>query len=370
MGSIGYGYPIVPAHLLAHSADLNKDPFGSHPIGTGPYRLVQWTRGERLKYVANDRYFLGKPRIRNIDIAIVPDTNTEGIELREHQIDTAAVESSLYGQLRGVSGLSAQTFPYNDFNALALNVTTPILSDVRVRRAIAMSIDRENLVKKNTHGTGVPAFADLPAFLWTSATPPNPVAYNPAGAKALLDAAGWRVGPGGIRTKNGVPLRLQGIDYAGSITGRNLDVQIQQMLRDAGIQISWKYYSTSLYYAPASEGGPINRGNFDVADYSIVGNVDPENDVIYTCANRSPAGLNAPRYCSRTMDALQAASLRETDPAKRLSDITQIEKLAVTDVPYAFTYHTPWRIITQSALHRTAPNLATDWYDVWEWTKD
>ncbi|MBC5803272.1 MAG: hypothetical protein GIX03_09845, partial [Candidatus Eremiobacteraeota bacterium] len=80
-------YDILPAHLLERYKSLNGLAFNSSPIGTGPFRVVRWLRGDHIEYVANDRYFLGKPKLRRIVWHFVPDENTIVEQMRAHEID-------------------------------------------------------------------------------------------------------------------------------------------------------------------------------------------------------------------------------------------------------------------------------------------
>ena len=362
---VGTQYPIVPKHLLEKSPDINRDPIGSHPIGTGPYIFKSWERGTRLTYTANPNYFAGKPKIGTVQIAEIPDQNTAGLQLRTHALDFGSVESSVYAQLRDDPELKSATEPLNDFNAYVLDVTRPILADVRVRRAISMAIDRETLAKKNSFGTGTAAYADLVAQTWKSPEPKNPYDFDVRAANALLDAAGWTRGASGIREKSGEPLHLDGIDLGGSTTSASIDVQVVQMLRDVGIDIAFKYSNVALYYDPVA--GPLAKGEFDIAAFGFSANIDPANDELYTCAARAPNGFNVARYCSPEMDALQRASLTTLDPKRRAALVVKIEELAVRDVPYVFTYHTPFRLIWNPKLHRTRTNFGSAWYDINHW---
>jgi peptide/nickel transport system substrate-binding protein len=300
----------------------------------------------------------------------MPDITTQGIALRRHDIDFAGVDSSQYALLRGEPNLRSAIEPFNDFVALALNTQRPVLADLRVRRAIAMAIDRERITRDNTYGTGTTAYADLPFFLWTRAEPRSPTPFDVKAAAALLDAAGWRTGGAGLRERNGRPLHLDGIAFAGSATGRSVYIQVQQMLRAVGIDVTFKYFAPELYFAPAAAGGPLALGRYDVASFALSAGSDPRNDEIFTCLNRAPSGQNFARYCSRRMDALQAASLEQVDPAARLRIVAQIEGLAASDVPYVFFYYTPKRLFWVPALHRTPSNLTSIWYDLRHWTLD
>jgi peptide/nickel transport system substrate-binding protein len=368
LATVGYAYPIVPEHLLAKSADLKTDPFNGQPVGTGPYRFVRWARGEHLEFEANPDYFAGPPKIGRVSVAIVPDFNTEAVLLRQHALDFAALESSIYNQLRDAPGLAHKLEPLNDFVAVAMNAHRPLLHDRRVRAAIVRAVDRNRIARTATFGTGTPAYADLPLFMYDGHPPAGWNAYDPAGATALLDAAGWKPDRNGIREKDGVPLRLEVISFSGSPTATSVALQIQQMLRRVGVDTSFKPYAPSLYYSPASAGGPVMAGHYDLAFFSFTNGTDPSNDELYACASRIPAGFNTANYCSPEMERLQAASEREYGPVKRNKIVAAIEALAVRDATYVFLYHTPYRLILNPALRRPTSGLTNEWYAVPSWT--
>jgi peptide/nickel transport system substrate-binding protein len=365
---VGTQYPIVPKHLLEKSANIAEDPFNALPIGTGPYRFVRQNRGDKIEYAASDAYWDGAPTIKRISVAEIPDATTVSLQLRQGALDYSSQESSQFAQLRQDPTLDAVITPNNDFIAYAFNVEHPIVSDRNVRRAISMAIDRDSLVRKNTFGTGTPAYADLPPFMWTKAAPKNPYGYDLAGARARLDRAGWRRGPDGVRVKGGTRLHLAVIDFSGSVTGRNIDAQVQSMLAEVGIEVELKYFSPSLYYSPAANGGPVAKGDFDLAFYSFSSGGDPLDDEIYGCAHREPNGFNAARYCSPQMEALQNASLTQLDPKKRLDDVARIQALAVSEAPYVFLYHTPFRVIHARRLKGSAASLGSVVYRVNAWS--
>ena len=363
----GYAYPIVPKHLFT-GGDVNRNPSGGRPVGTGPYRFVRWKRGNRIDYVANERYFLGAPHITHLTVAEIPDQGSIAIGLRTQRLDFAVVESATYAQLRRTAGVRTAAEPMNDWVGYALNTTRPILRDVRVRRALSMTIDRAGITAKSTLGTGIVAYADLPALMWTPREPVNPYGYDPKAAGALLDAAGWRRAANGMRQKNGRPLQLNLIDYSGSPTGASEDLQVQQLLRDAGITLTPKYYSLALYYENKKNGGPLAAGDFDLAAFAWSGGIDPKNDTLYVCANREPNGYNVAAYCSARMDELQRDSLATLDPARRAIDIAAIERLAVTDVPYLFLYHAQRKLAWNARLVRPHSSTVDPWSDIRTWT--
>lgn len=364
---IGGHYPILPKHLLAGSRDFNHDPIGAHPIGTGPYRFKSWVRGVRIDLVANETYYAGAPTIKNISVAEIPDFNTVALEMRTHKLDFGILDSQTYAELRSLPDLRTGTEPLNDVVGYALNTARPILSDVRVRQALSMAIDRKRIVANSTFGTGTVAYADLPGPLWTVHEPANRYGYNLNNANTLLDFAGWKRGPSGLRSKAGTPLKLHGIDVRSPIS-QSIDLQIAQMLRRVGVDLSVKYFDPARYGETKANGGPIAGGDFDIAGFQWSGGGDPENDQIYTCANRAPIGSNVAFYCSVRMDALQHDSLMTVNAARHAEDVIAIEKLAATEVPYLFLYHTPYRFVWNPALRRVHASAENEWFDVRRWS--
>jgi ABC-type transport system substrate-binding protein len=231
-----------------------------------------------------------------------------------------------------------------------------------------MAIDRTAITRDNTFGAGTVAFADLPSFMWTTKRPSDPTPYDPSYAAKLLNSDGWLLRSDGVRERKGIPLRLNGAGFVESTTGRTIDLQVQQMLKSIGVDLTWKYSSYKMFYAPEAAGGTLARGDYDVADFPFNdGGADVENDGIYTCAKREPRGPNAARYCSPVMDALQSRSLSELNERVRLGYVGRIERLAASEVPYIFIYHVPRRLLQNPRLHRTHSNFLNLWYDVRNW---
>ncbi len=361
-------YRILPEHLLGRAADINRADFNDHPIGTGPYRFVRWQRGERIEYAANLDYFGGKPRIPRIVVREVPDENTVGILLQRHEIDLAVADSATFAAHRADPDLRAELLPENAFAAYELNTARPPFADVRVRRAVAAALDRAALVRKNTFGTGILAYADIPPRFWTATPPRDPNRYDPAAAGRLLDAAGWARGADGMRANGGRRLQVELAEYGGSPTLRNEDVQVQAALRAVGIDATIKTYALATYYAPADEGGILKGGKFDLAAFSWLSGIDLDDSALFACGQRAPSGNNDARYCSPAMEAAQRAALSTYDDAARRAAYARIEGLLVRDVPNVFVYYLQRRTLSNLDLRRPAGNFVELWWNVAAWS--
>ena len=108
-------YPVLPAHLLAKYPDINRVPYNSQPIGTGPFILDRWQRGQKIVFRANPHYWRGPPKLKEIDYEPVPDENTIVTLLRSHEIDLeyngAAALYAQYSNIPGYSGPARALYP-------------------------------------------------------------------------------------------------------------------------------------------------------------------------------------------------------------------------------------------------------------------
>lgn len=361
-------YPIMPAHLLEHEPDLNRAAFNAHPVGTGPFRLVRWQRGDHLDFDANPRYFRGKPRLAHIRISIIPDENTEIAALQAHEIDWYFEPSArMYAQLRTLKGVRTMLVQTNQFAGMLFNTARPPLDDVRIRRAIALSIDKAALVRNFTNGSAVAADQDLPPWIWaSSARAPQPPA--PGKAQALLREAGYRPGADGMLQRDGKPLSLQLSYPEGNVTYRLIAVDLQARLHRAGIEIAVRSYPASLLFAPAGMGGILARGTYDLNLSGWVSGVDPDDSTQFSCSARPPAGSNVSRLCDPAMDVAQDRALSRYDRPTRKAAYAKIEQLLADDVPELFFYYPRGIQGFSSAFAGFAPNSVTESWNAFQWT--
>lgn len=362
-------YMIVPAHILEKYHDLNRVPFNSLPIGTGPYKVVRWLRGDRIEYAANEHYFLGAPKIRHIVLHYVPDENTVVQQLRSHEIDWFAQPSPrVYGQIRAIPGIVTHLVPFNGYEAIMFNTKRAPWTDARLRRAVGLAVDKAAIVAKVTYGTTLAATEDLPSFLWAFDPGAGTTRQDALAARALIAAAGWRAGPDGIAQKGAARLTLRLAFDAASATDRNLAVYVASALRDVGIDVALKSYSLSLFYAPASAGGPLSSGNFDAALSVWYAGSDPDDSTQLLCDQVAPRGWNWERYCEPAMDAAQAVALSHYDRPSRKRAYSQIERLLARDAPFVYLFWPRQIEPVDARLLGFRPNgLIEDW-NAYQWT--
>jgi peptide/nickel transport system substrate-binding protein len=363
---------IVPEHLLAKYKDLNRVPFNQEPVGTGPFKVARWVRGDHIELVANDDYFRGKPKLRTITVREIPDENTSINALRSHDIDWIFEASEQhYNVLKTISDINVVLNEKPQTLQMLVNTSRPYLGDVRVRRALSYAMDKPALVEKNTFGTATVAWADQPPFQW-SYTPD--VAKYPTSAqkaKALLAEVGFTPGPDGIMRKNGQPLSVVLSYNVENTTRRNVAVQVQAMLRAVGIDAQIKTYPANLLFATYGQGGVLTNGRYDLNISGWIAGQDPDDHSEFACDQiprpGHPDGVNYTRYCSKAMDALQTSALASYDEAARKPAYAQIQQLLAADLPIVYIWFPRQLQPISRDFKGFAPNPVNEAWNAYEW---
>ena len=358
---------IVPEHLLGRLPNINAASFNAAPIGTGPFKFSRWQRGDRIELVANERYFLGKPKLKAIVLKIIPNEDTEVNQLRAHELDWIFEPSpQLYGQLRTLPNVATPLGDRNQVEELLINGRRPPLNDIRVRRAIAHALDRRALVDKLTFGSARVADDEHPPFMWAHAGGFS-YAYDPARSRRLLAAAGWTLGADGIDQKHGRRLSLT-IAYNGSnATRRAAVVLLQAYLHAVGIETTLRSYPLTLFAAPLGSGGILASGAFDLSFTGFAAGIDPDDSVRFMCRSVPPGGDNYVRYCNPVMDAAERDAVEHYDRATRKIAYARIGALVHRDLPQVFLW---WPRQVQAIDERftgLAPNPVNEAWNAWQW---
>ncbi|AUH44172.1 ABC transporter substrate-binding protein [Streptomyces sp. CMB-StM0423] len=193
--------PIAPEHV-AGKGDVNTGAFNTEPIGTGPYVLDNWRKGEKLTFSANPGYWGGKPKVRKLTMAIIADDDIRATRLRSGDLDGAILPPNLaktFAEDDDKQTLAATTA---DHRAVTLPTDNPVTGDVAIRRALDVAVDRGAMVDKLLEGRGKAAYGPVPTDSeWFAKGTERP--YDTELAGKILDDAGWRAEDGGIREKDG-----------------------------------------------------------------------------------------------------------------------------------------------------------------------
>jgi peptide/nickel transport system substrate-binding protein len=366
----GDPYPVLPKHLLAQYPDLNRIPFNSQPVGTGPFIIDRWQRGQKMVFRANPNYWRGRPKLDRIEYTAIADENTILTQLQAHEIDLEwNAPVSQYPSLQRLTGYRLTLTPFTQYSQLGLNLRAPALADVQVRRALTYATDIDAYIQKITHGVQIRAVSDQPEYSWAFAPNLPRYVYDPQKARALLDAAGWRVGSDGIREKEGRRLQLVAANVAGSSNGNAIFVLLQRDWRDVGVDLTIKNYVSSLFFSAYNAGGILQTGKFDVALYSWVNGEDPDDSTQFMCDQMPPAGQNIYHFCDETLDAAEHVALNSYDIAVRKRAYAAIQYRLVDREPLILMWFARRIDVFNSDLRGFRPaHTVTDLWNSWEWS--
>jgi peptide/nickel transport system substrate-binding protein len=306
---------IVPEHILGKTTPdrLRFSPFGEHPVGTGPYMLKSWQHDSELVFVRNP-YAWRAPKIARIDYRIIFNDQSEMQALANNSADLIDdLGSTTYRQLQRIAPhIKLMTFESLFLDVVEVNLTRPGLSDVAVRQAMMYGYDRRSMIDGLYDGKVAVTDNLIVSALshWYDAkTQKYP--YDPAKARAILDAAGWRVGAGGIRSKGTTKLSFELMLNQGSAILTDEMLTFVEDMHDVGIDIRLR-----LLDFPSTVTRAFN-GNYDLTANGRGGAVDPDLTTILASSQIPPNGSNTTRYRDKIVDRDLKLGLTTLDDAKR-----------------------------------------------------
>jgi peptide/nickel transport system substrate-binding protein len=364
------GFPILPAHLLAKLPNFNEIPFNSAPIGSGPYVATRWSRGDRVTLRANPYYYGGRPKIERLEIRFVPDPNTALNLLRTREAGGYFSDQDYgnYPLMQAIAGVRVTRTPMNAVGALIFNTRDPVTGDARVRRALAAALDIPAMMQKTYRGAVTTRDAGRGLFIWAYDRRAYPdVAYDPPRARALLDAAGWKPGAGGVRRKDGRALEVLLIVQAATPGDAIIANAIAQYEKAVGALVTIKAFNVTQLVAPAGEGGPVYGGKFQLALYPFVNGDDPDTTDQFSCATVPPRGYNKSRICDARIDALLARAQRTYDVAQRTAIYVKLQAILHEQMPIVLLYQRPELDAFTVRLRNQTTSLSTAWWNTGAW---
>ncbi|MNS18349.1 Oligopeptide-binding protein AppA precursor [compost metagenome] len=325
---------ILPAHRLAKSLDVNRDPFNHAPIGTGPFKFHDWRSGDRLLYRKNAAYFRGEPGAKALEFKFIPDDNAAYMQLKNGAIDIyQTVSLSQRKVVKKLPGVSLFETPGLLWEHLSFNLDKPYFQDARVRRAIAHAIDKRILSDKVYDGLYQPAWSVQSPRSWAYSQDLEGVnGFDPARAKALLDEAGWRMGPDGVRHKDGLRLSVSFATTAGKKNRETAQLLIRHFLRQVGIEVRIDNHPGAILFG-AYPHGFIKSGKFDMAMWAWDTGPDPDNLNTWHSSKLPPKGSNQTHYRNPEVDKLLEAATLTFREDERRPLYQKVSHLLAKDVP-------------------------------------
>jgi len=373
------GVSIIPEHILKpvfeangtiDTAEWNKKP----TVGCGPFVFAEWQSGSFARFVANDNFWRGRPKVDELFFRFVPDDASmiAALVAGDGDVGTFFAYSDL-PQLEAAGIKIFNSFSgYNEgwyFN-MHPEKGHPALKDVRVRQAIALAFNRQKLVEDLLLGrTGVAA-TDWDNSPWVDPTI-EPWPYDPEKAKELLDAAGWVDSNGdGTRDKDGVELVLK---YGTTSREIRQDTQAvaQQDLAQVGITLDLLSFDPDIFFSSYAEDGPSANFSLDIIEYSDSADFPDPNTVVWLCSeipsDENPAGVNPTGLCDEKLDGLFKLQATQVDFAERQKTMHQITRYIFEQVYWLGLWEDPDLFGVSDRLQNVKISGATPFFNIAEW---
>ena len=362
---------IVPKHILAGNADINRVPFNAAPIGSGPYVLRSWLRGSEMRFDVNPYYFRRPPKIPHVVLKFVPDQNTLVSELHAHELDLYyGVSLAQVARVRALDGYNVATTSSLHWEHLAFNTSRPPLDDRFVRLALCYAIDEGSIFAKIYHGLGRAAPTHFnPDFGWGDPAIRH-YPFDPAKAAALLEAAGWKRGADGVRSKSGNRLAFSISTVAGVKQRESIEVLLLNAWDAIGAEVTIKNFPGATLFAPAGAGGMLYGGKTDIALYTTENlTPDPDDTAYISPSQVAPIGQNVSRYRNAEIGRLQEAGLATFDETARRRSYRQIQQILIANVPEYVLDFLPEITAANVDLHGVRPvPIGSDLSNIADWT--
>ena len=324
--------PVMPKHLY-EGTDPLTNPRNTNPVGSGPFKLQEWLKGDHLTLVKNERYFkAGKPYLDRIVYKVMPTGALATIAFERGEVDYLLGASPLdIARLKNIPGVVVTTKGREGFatvETLIPNLTRGPLSDLRVRRAMAHAIDKNFLVDKILFGQGVAATGPVSQMLGWAYTPNvDKYEHDVVLANRLLDEVGRRPANDGIR------FHLKFV-HAASYT--KVAEALRDQLREVGIAVDLQL----MEFAAAVDAVYIKK-DFDLGFASFENGPDPDIGVKRTVVSSNIGPIpfsNGAGYRNPRVDDLFAVAASELDKQKRATYYFEAQNLLVKDLPYFWLY--------------------------------
>src|SRR5262245_2493553 len=340
---------IVPEHVLK-GQDLNTAEFNRKPIGTGPFKFVEWRRGERIVLEANEQYHGGRPGLNRLIYRVIPDAVVLLQELKAGGVDFVdRPPLQDVAQLKQAPGLKVLVTDNTSYTYFGYRQDLAPFDDVRVRRAFYHAIDVPTIVQQVLQGYAVVANGQFPPNTWAHDPSVKPYAFDPARAKALLSEAGWKPGPDGVLVKDGKRLSFSLRHDQANQAVKDTAVVVQEYLKNVGVEaklepLDWPTFVKKLF-ASEFEAIVVGWTNFH----------DPD-PFAYTIWHSSQwKGRNFAHYKNARADEAIEAGRRAGTQAERKRHYAEFSKLIMADAPYVFLYYPQQVYVTRQGYEGFVP---------------
>lgn len=386
--------PPIPAHLEGPVFAANKDKAQAYERNTlyvreptnpglynGPYVISELNLGSHVVMTPNPHFFGKAPAFKKVIIKFILNTSTLESNLRSGAINMISTTGLTLDQAFSFEKrIKSENLPYEvvftpsmTYSHIDLNMENSILADIRVRKALAYSVNRNEIIKAFYQGRlkTAQSFAS-PSDYWFSESPEDVVIYKYDHRKAgqLLEEAGWKMGPDGYRHKNGKKLTLKLSGLADNRSQETLQVYMQDTWKKIGIDVVIKNFPARVLFPEI-----IRKRQFDMAFYSFVFEPnDTQKPMLHSTAIPSAAnawsGKNRSGWINKNVDSWLEQFEAEFDKQKQIALMRKVMKAYTDELPHIPLYYRTVNSVIPKGLknYRPSGHGYSEYCEIENWT--
>lgn len=328
--------PILPEHLLRDvpRAEMRRAPFSLSPVGNGPFRFAERVAGQRWRFVRNEHFpaaLGGPPEIEQLVVAVVDEPTTKFAGLASGDLDFAGIAPTMAALAARDPTIRVMDYPILFSTSLVLNVHRPPFDDVRVRRALDLSLDRARIVAAALAGYGRPAAGPVP--------PESPLALageprlDAHTADSLLDAAGWLRDAAGKRVRVGKKFEVELLTVGSGDHAVEQLIQADLALR--GLTVGIRSMEMGAFLASARAA----TKSFDLLLTGVPGDVSLAYVSAMYDSRLKGGALDYAGYHTPRLDLLFAATRTAASDTDRATAWRAVQRELASELPAVWVYH-------------------------------
>lgn len=332
---------------------VSREEFAKAPVGSGPFKVKSWTKGQQLELVRNTSYWgADRPYLDGVTFVTVPDANTRATQLQGGQINiNEAPAASSFAALTSTPGLKASAFDSSLTSFLTLNNTRAPFSDIHVRRAVAYAIDRQAILKAAYFGHGSAAGSFLSPSYW---------AYDPnvSGRQFNLDEAKKEM----AQSSNPQGFAVNILVTSGNATQLTIAQILQGELAEIGITV------TINQMEPAAQRAARKAMDYDMAiSVATTDITDPDELVRFIAVQSGGSNALYTGYDNREVADLAAQAAELSDKAERVKIYSKIQEKVDEDQPMVPLFYLPALYSYSDTVHGFQPSITGNYNLVNTW---
>ncbi|OLL74107.1 Dipeptide-binding ABC transporter, periplasmic substrate-binding component [Pseudonocardia sp. Ae168_Ps1] len=360
---------ILPSEVLQDGGPVADLPVNTRPVGTGPYSLVEWRRGDTMVLQANEGYWGGAPAVKRVTVVFATDDNTRAQRVGAGEFDGTVLPPALAKAVAAQSGMALREHSSADYRTIALPFANPVTADPAIRAALNRAVNRQGMVDALLAGQGRPASNPIPDALPEQVEPSAAFDFDPAGAARLLDEAGWAPGPDGVRARNGQAASFSLMYPATDTIRRDLAQAFASDARAAGIDVRLEGLGWEAI-EPRMGRDALVLGGGDPFDPGF------KSWQLLHSSNAADGFNNPGSYSNPQVDAALDAALRAPDDAARDEQIRAFQRAYAADpgmvflvfVGHSYVSRDSWDGYVEVVEPHTHGVTWGPWWNLEDWT--